>query len=144
MRHYLNRVAVTDLYASERSDFYGAHTALVHTSRPHSSVHYPHQGNLIYLSRISDRIPVLPPFTSHISGDKAPLPFSRVFDVPRMSRAIGTPVLDWTMIKDIQHALREDMYDQIGCWSIWEVQDVAADGPRGSYTPVLLNLGTSR
>ena len=110
---------------------------------PCSSVHHSHQGNLIYLSRISDRIPVLPPFTSHINGEKAPLPFSRVFDVPRMSRAIGTPILDWTMIKDIQRALQEDVYDQLGCWNVWEVQDVAADGPRGSYTPVLLNLGAS-
>ena len=98
---------------------------------------------MIYLARASGTVPVLPPFTSHIEGEKPPLPFSRVFDVPRMSRAINTPLLDWAQVKDLGRAVSEEGLDAVGCWNIWEAQSVYADGPRGSYTPILLGLGTS-
>ena len=58
-----------------------------------------------------------------------------------MSRALDTPLIDWAMIKDLDRAVAENTHDSLGCWNIWEVQDVSSNGPRGSYTPVLLNLG---
>ena len=96
---------------------------------------------MIYLARASGTVPVLPPFTSHIEGEKPPLPFSRVFDVPRMSRALDTPLLDWAEVKDLDRAWAAEAQDTLGCWNIWQVQSVHADGPRGSYTSVLLGLG---
>ena len=99
------------------------------------------QANLIYLSRVAGTVPVLPPFTSHIDGDKAPLPFSRVFDVPRMSITLDTPLVEWSYVKHLNDAGVEHERDPIGCWNVWEVQDVHSAGPRGSYTPILLDLG---
>ncbi|OBZ79026.1 hypothetical protein A0H81_00085 [Grifola frondosa] len=100
-------------------------------------------GNLIYLALITSRVAILPPFTSHIRSIAAPLPFSEIFDVPRLITALNAPVLEWSQVKDLEAAARQDVQDIIGCWNVWEVDNVGADGPRGSFTPHLLNLHIS-
>ncbi|KAI0770948.1 hypothetical protein BD413DRAFT_626744 [Trametes elegans] len=74
---------------------------------------------------------------------RIPLPFSDIFDVPRMVSALNAPILEWHMVKDLERAHAEDVKDEIGCWNIWEVDNVPSDGPRGSYTTTLLNLDIS-
>ncbi|OBZ78653.1 hypothetical protein A0H81_00005 [Grifola frondosa] len=49
-------------------------------------------GNLIYLGLITSRVPILPPFTSYLGSDVEPLPFSEIFDVPRLILALNAPV----------------------------------------------------
>ncbi|KAI9070174.1 hypothetical protein FKP32DRAFT_1599461 [Trametes sanguinea] len=98
-------------------------------------------GNLIYLGMITGRVPILPPFTSYIDAAAQPLPFSEIFDVPRLARAIDSPVLEWHMVKDVDLAHSHASRDHIGCWNIWEVDDLHSDGPRGSYSTALLALG---
>ncbi|KAH9933950.1 uncharacterized protein BXZ73DRAFT_45906 [Epithele typhae] len=100
-------------------------------------------GNLIYLSKISGRVPVLPPLTSHIDAQKDPLDFSRIFDLPRLTRESGIPILEWSMIKDLDRAWSEGVVDELGCWNIWQRQDITADGPRRTYTSELLKLDLS-
>ncbi|OSD05608.1 hypothetical protein PYCCODRAFT_1464961 [Trametes coccinea BRFM310] len=100
-------------------------------------------GNLIYLGMITDRVPILPPFTSYIDAVAQPLPFSEIFDVPRLARAINTPILEWHMVKDVERAHAHASRDHIGCWNIWEVDHMFSDGPRGSYSTALLALDIS-
>ncbi|KAI0641196.1 hypothetical protein C8Q79DRAFT_1003897 [Trametes meyenii] len=100
-------------------------------------------GNLIYLSMITGRIPIIPPFTSHINEQASPLPYSDIFDVPRMVLALNTPILEWHMIKDLEHSQTPDARDELGCWNIWEVDNMQSTGPRSSYSTELLNLDIS-
>ncbi|KAH9891311.1 hypothetical protein C8Q73DRAFT_651429 [Cubamyces lactineus] len=100
-------------------------------------------GNLIYLSMITGRIPILPPFTSYIDGSASPLPFSEIFDIPRMALGTNMPILEWHMVKDVDRAHAEHAKDEVGCWNIWEVDNLQSDGPRGSYSPILLTLDVS-
>jgi hypothetical protein len=62
------------------------------------------QTNLIYLALITERIPVIPFFPpSHIAdGDYSYGPtinFGEVFDVPRLQREIGIPILEFHQVK---------------------------------------------
>ncbi|KZT30814.1 hypothetical protein NEOLEDRAFT_1174185 [Neolentinus lepideus HHB14362 ss-1] len=60
--------------------------------------------NLIYLGLITDRTPIVPPFTpSHIGGDVPPIPFGEVFNVSRLAQALGTPVLEWHDVKEVRN-----------------------------------------
>ncbi|KAL6305618.1 hypothetical protein BKA93DRAFT_730716 [Sparassis latifolia] len=96
--------------------------------------------NMIYLAMLTDRVPILPPLTSYISGSAPPLPFSQLFNVSYLMQKLQLPVLEWHQIKDwsLSHALGQP--DSLGCWNVWEVANVWSDSPRGSYTPTLLNL----
>ncbi|RPD59329.1 hypothetical protein L226DRAFT_548405 [Lentinus tigrinus ALCF2SS1-7] len=102
-------------------------------------------GHLIYLAMITGRVPILPPFTSFIAG--TPMPFSQTFDVPRMVVALNIPILEWHMVKNLELARNQNVFDEIGCWNIMEVNDIHAPeserGPRGSITPSLLGLDIS-
>ncbi|KAK7058451.1 hypothetical protein VNI00_002085 [Paramarasmius palmivorus] len=95
--------------------------------------------NLIYLGLITDRIPVLPVFTpSHIGGDKPPIAFGDVFDVPRLSKLLGKPVIEWRDIKDP----KSEHVDDLGCWSVWA--SVQGDpNPRDSQVPIHTKLDIS-
>jgi hypothetical protein len=94
---------------------------------------------LIYLGLITDRIPVLPVFTpSHIGGDKPPIAFGDVFDVPRLSKLLGKPVIEWRDVKDP----KSDQVDDLGCWSVWA--SVQGDpNPRDSQVPIHTKLGAN-
>ncbi|KAF8899030.1 hypothetical protein BD779DRAFT_1431621 [Infundibulicybe gibba] len=96
--------------------------------------------NLIYLGLITDRVPIIPMFTpSHIGGSVPPIDFGQVFDMARLRKELGKPVLEWYDVKDRQ----SDSIDELGCWNTWEaVQDHEAF-PRRSSLPEHLKLDIS-
>ncbi|OBZ78696.1 hypothetical protein A0H81_01215 [Grifola frondosa] len=96
--------------------------------------------NLIYLGTLTDRIPIVAMFTpSHIGGDVPPIPFGEVFDVPRFIQDSGIQILEWDEVKDPQ----SEVYDDIGCWNVWEAVQNNEHFPRGSAVPSWLKLDIS-
>ncbi|KAH9931279.1 uncharacterized protein B0H18DRAFT_990914 [Fomitopsis serialis] len=101
-------------------------------------------GNMIYLAMITSRVPVIPPFTSEIGGDRVPIPFSEIFDLPYLRTTLGIPVLEWQDIKNNNLAADLDAPpDELGCWSLWQAQSIGADSPRGSFSTSTLGLDIS-
>ncbi|KAG2112419.1 hypothetical protein DEU56DRAFT_201839 [Suillus clintonianus] len=99
-------------------------------------------GNLIYLALITERIPILPKFlSSHIDKSAPPFTFGDVIDIPRLSQAIGIPLLQWHEVKDSE----SQVLDDLGCWSIWETvqQHIQNPQPRGSPSLNRLKLDIS-
>ncbi|KIM88674.1 hypothetical protein PILCRDRAFT_813643 [Piloderma croceum F 1598] len=96
--------------------------------------------NMIYLARITDRVPVLPPFVPlHIGGDAGSIPFGDVFNTTRLGQAIGIPVVEWRDVKRPgSHIL-----DEIGCWDVWQPTQYEEQQPRGSRVTEQLNLDIS-
>jgi hypothetical protein len=95
--------------------------------------------NMVYLSTLTDRVAVLPPFMPmHVGSDAPPVPFGEVFDVPRLSKTLGVPLLEWRDIKDPKSTELETL----GCWSVWEA--VSGEEPRPSLAPYVLSLGSSQ
>ena len=98
---------------------------------------------MIYLAMITSRVPVIPPFTSEIGGDRVPIPFSEIFDLPYLRQKLGIPILEWSDIKDTALAADTDAPpDELGCWNLWEVQSMGREGPRASFSTDTLGLGT--
>ncbi|KAF7303293.1 hypothetical protein MKEN_01293400 [Mycena kentingensis (nom. inval.)] len=96
--------------------------------------------NLIYLGLITDRVPVVPMFIpSHIGGHVPPIPFGEVFDVQRLRNELGTPVLEWRDVKDVNST----EIDELGCWNIWEAVQYREAFPRRSRIPDDLGLDIS-
>ena len=96
------------------------------------------QGNLIYLALITERVPIIGPFTpSHIGGDAGDILFSEVFDIDYLSEKIGIPVLEWNEVKNLSTPEVED----IGCWSVWEAVQARESGPRITNALPLHGLG---
>jgi len=88
---------------------------------------------------ITDRIPIVSMFIpSHIGGDKPPIDFGSVFDVQRLARGIGIPVLEWHEVKNRS----SNVLDELGCWNTWEAVQYDEAFPRKSVVPNLLSLGT--
>ncbi|KAF7302972.1 hypothetical protein MKEN_01259900 [Mycena kentingensis (nom. inval.)] len=73
--------------------------------------------NLIYLAQQTNRIPVLPHHTStHLSWEvQEQMTFGEVFDVPRLSKALAKPIVEWHQVKSRADAV----WDEIGCWNVW-------------------------
>jgi len=102
-------------------------------------------GNLIYLGLITGRVPVLGMFNpSHGDWDLDPIPFSEVFDIPRLSRAINLPIIEWLDVKNFTSPDAE--LDAIGCWSVWQSSQFHDPDPRGSYSAdqVLLDISYTK
>ncbi|TFK56645.1 hypothetical protein OE88DRAFT_1803321 [Heliocybe sulcata] len=105
------------------------------------------QANLIYLAKITDRIPIIPAFTPmyHVGDDwELPaIPFGDIFDVPRLSKELGLPVLEWHQVKNPD----SEEIDDYGCWSVWSVVqtlgDGRMDGPRRNRAPLDIGLDIS-
>ncbi|KAJ7150201.1 hypothetical protein C8R46DRAFT_1229772 [Mycena filopes] len=96
--------------------------------------------NLLYLAVITDRIAILPVFMStHLPGHAPPLMFGDAFDVPRLRRALGRPVLEWQDVKEKNSTVLDD----IGCWNVWGSVQYNDPNPRHSHVPWLLNLDIS-
>jgi len=96
--------------------------------------------NLIYLGLITDRVPIIPEFIpSHIGGHVPPIPFGEVFDVPRLRKELGKPVLEWREVKNHNSTFVDD----IGCWNTWEAVQYREAYPRRSRIPDDLNLDIS-
>ncbi|KAJ7757463.1 hypothetical protein B0H16DRAFT_1536747 [Mycena metata] len=96
--------------------------------------------NLVYLGLITDRTAILPVFMSaHLPGDPPPLFFGEAFDVPRLRKSLGKPVLEWNEVKQT----RSPIVDEIGCWNTWESVQYNDRGHRHSNVPWFLNLDIS-
>lgn len=98
------------------------------------------QANLIYLAKITDRVPIIPPFVpSHIGGDAGSIAFGDIFNTTRLGEAIGIPVIEW---KDVKRPGSE-VLDDLGCWDIWQATQYEEAFPRWSGMLEQLNLGKS-
>ncbi|KAJ7215207.1 hypothetical protein B0H12DRAFT_1154771 [Mycena haematopus] len=100
--------------------------------------------NLIYLSILTQRVPIIPFFTpTHVkkaSGVDVPfIDFGEVFDIPRLSKEIGKPIVEWWQVKDRSST----SVDALGCWNIWEAVSTKNDKPHFSPAPLRLNLDIS-
>ncbi|KAJ6541871.1 hypothetical protein B0H19DRAFT_1175026 [Mycena capillaripes] len=97
--------------------------------------------NLVYLGLITDRVSILPVFTStHLPGSTPPLLFGETFDVPRLREALGKPVLEW---RDVKLANSQSVMDDLGCWSVWQSSQFNDPQPRHSSVTHMLNLDIS-
>lgn len=95
--------------------------------------------NLLYLAKITDRIPVVGIFTpSHIGGDAPPIAFGEVFDVPRFIQESGIHMVEWDEVKNPD----SEVLDQLGCWNVWEAVQYYEHFPRGSTVLDWIGLGT--
>ena len=94
--------------------------------------------NLVYLALITERVPIIPPFTpSHVGWDVTPIAFGDVFDLPRMRKLIGKPILEWREVKKQE----SETLETLGCWNVWESVQFANAEPRGSAALPILKLG---
>ncbi|KAJ7753041.1 hypothetical protein DFH07DRAFT_824466 [Mycena maculata] len=97
--------------------------------------------NLIYLGLLTERVPIIPSFTpshvTHFDTNGPRLDFGAVFDIPRLERELGKPVLEWSQVKD-QNSV---VMDQLGCWNIWEA--VSVDRTPRAYPPPVLKIDAS-
>ncbi|TCD65886.1 hypothetical protein EIP91_002046 [Steccherinum ochraceum] len=96
-------------------------------------------GNLIYLARITNRVPVLPPLDSYIGKRPTAIPFSEIFDLPRMERELGMDIIEWKDVKD----RRSEELDALGCWNVFQVANMHASEPRFSRNAMDLKLDLS-
>ncbi|KAH9081712.1 hypothetical protein EDB83DRAFT_2539272 [Lactarius deliciosus] len=96
--------------------------------------------NLIYLAMLTERVPIIGPFTpSHIGGDAGNILFSEVFDIEFLSKTIGIPVLEWSEVKNSSSEEVEDL----GCWSVWQAVRVIEGVPRVTNALSLQGLDIS-
>lgn len=94
--------------------------------------------NLIYLGSLTNRVPILPPFTpSHIGGSVPPIGFGEIFDVPRLRMEMNQPLIEWHEIKNRS----AEAVQELGCWNTWEAVQQHATSPRYSSLTDRLKLG---
>ncbi|KAJ7230627.1 hypothetical protein GGX14DRAFT_692243 [Mycena pura] len=75
--------------------------------------------NLLYLSIITERVPILPTFSDYSNvhvPDTEHVHFGEVFDIPRLQKGIKKSVLEWRQVKDPKN----DSWDSegLGCWNL--------------------------
>lgn len=116
--------------------------------------------NLLYLALLTERVPILPFFTpTHVAtgakGHVGGIDFGEVFDIPRLSREIGKPVLEWWQVKVrfyfilffeicLTNRLQDrnsTSIDPLGCWNTWQAVQKSNTEPHFSSAPQRLNLG---
>jgi hypothetical protein len=95
------------------------------------------QGNLIYLALITDRVPIIGQFTPSHIGAAPSIKFGEVFDVPRLRKSLGRPILEWHEVKDEF----SQEYDEIGCWNVWQAVQYREKMPRKSSITDIVKLG---
>ncbi|KAK2460112.1 hypothetical protein APHAL10511_007878 [Amanita phalloides] len=96
--------------------------------------------NILYLATITRRIPIIGVFTpTHVGYYSETIDFGKVFDVPRLSKAIGLPVLEWHEVKD----RNSSEVDVLGCWDVWETVQNETHEARFSRLPGKLKLDVS-
>jgi hypothetical protein len=117
-----------------------------HTNVFYHSTSYPDNDaitmmNLIYLAKITERIPIIPTFTPswHIGSDTPGIDFGKIFDVSIFTEETGIELSEWKDVKDPESEELED----IGCWSVWQAvdKDSGKNKPRASDVPKRLHLG---
>jgi hypothetical protein len=95
--------------------------------------------NLIHLGMLTGRTTIVPPFApSHVGRDAPLVPFSEIFDLPRLQAALRVPLVEWHEVKDIE----SEETDTLGCWSVWNT--VRQQGPRDSLLYEVQRMGTPR
>jgi hypothetical protein len=117
--------------------------------------------HLLQAAQTSRRVAVLPPFQpTHNTSTSGFIPFSEVFDVPRLSRLMNLPIIEWQDIKNAQHWNRwtgatiasplpyQDGYyggtlESIGCWSLSMTQFPDGRPAVEGYVPKALSLDVS-
>lgn len=74
--------------------------------------------------------------------------FGDIFDLPRLSREVGLPIVEWRDVKRPRgenETLQNERVDEIGCWSIWMTSQPSTsnDGglPRLNSMEGVLGLG---
>ncbi|TFK44309.1 hypothetical protein BDQ12DRAFT_620263 [Crucibulum laeve] len=79
--------------------------------------------NMLYLSMLSNRIPILPPFAPHhhLPYEAGVIPFGDIFDLRHLRSVIQWPILEWRDVKELSSE-RGDPYspytvEPIGCWA---------------------------
>ncbi|KAJ7113934.1 hypothetical protein C8R44DRAFT_710359 [Mycena epipterygia] len=100
--------------------------------------------NLIYLSLLTERVPIIPYFTpTHIAGGDysygPTIDFGEVFDVPRLQKQLGKPVLEWWQVKD-RHS---ESVDPLGCWNVWQAVQTINKEPHWTIAPHRLKIDVS-
>ncbi|KAJ7780321.1 hypothetical protein DFH07DRAFT_794610 [Mycena maculata] len=93
--------------------------------------------NLIYLGLITERIPILAPFTpnGHVISAGF-VEFGEVFDIPRLEEEMGLRILEWSQVKDPNSEMLEDL----GCWKLPLVE---AEQRKALWRPHNLELDIS-
>ncbi|KAF8133468.1 hypothetical protein K438DRAFT_2128617 [Mycena galopus ATCC 62051] len=81
--------------------------------------------DLIYLAQLTNRVPIIPRFRPvHIDGHD--IDFSDIFDLPRLQKEVGIPILEWREVKFNNLGCKPGHRKQdIGCW---DVQFMTWDG----------------
>ncbi|KAG8946917.1 hypothetical protein FRC04_011344 [Tulasnella sp. 424] len=93
--------------------------------------------NMVYLGMTSSRVPVLPPFSPmHVGFEAENFHFAEIFDLPRLRKAIGYPIIEWQDMKDP----KGNTQDVLGCWSTWLLDN---ENPRGSRLYYTLHADVS-
>ena len=94
--------------------------------------------NLLYLAKITERLPILPPFvpSDHL-GRVGNIDFGEIFDMPTLRKGLQMPVLEWHEVKN----QNSSETDELGCWNVWESVQYRDHRPRGSAVIDSLALG---
>jgi hypothetical protein len=94
------------------------------------TIFFYQKANLIYLGLLTDRIPILSTFVPvHVGGHVPPITFGEIFDLPRLRKELGWPILEW---HDVNHEKR----------SVWQAVNIRRDPtPRGSRSLSNIGLG---
>ncbi|EJT99488.1 hypothetical protein DACRYDRAFT_55580, partial [Dacryopinax primogenitus] len=99
--------------------------------------------NLLFLSLLTERIPVLGPFVpSHLSPSAGYLPFSEVFDLPLLAHELHTPILEWSDVKRVEDDLQGER-EAVGCWSTWAGWEWGNGQGRSGWVPDTFDLDVS-
>lgn len=110
---------------------------------------------MIYLAVMTRRIPILGPLLPlelHLGAGGNTIDFGEIFDLPRLSEAIQTPILQWSDVKKASYNSTLDYNkddtesgaetDFIGCWSLWPTINKKEKEPYESGLPWFLHLGS--
>ncbi|KAJ7676518.1 hypothetical protein DFH06DRAFT_1466020 [Mycena polygramma] len=96
--------------------------------------------NLIYLAILTQRVPIMPFFSPTHIVEGGNIDFGDVFDLPRLRKEIGKPVLEWWQVKD----RNSTSVDPLGCWNVWQAVSPNNNGPYYITGPLeALNLDVS-
>ncbi|KAK7031506.1 hypothetical protein R3P38DRAFT_2924042 [Favolaschia claudopus] len=86
--------------------------------------------NLLYLSLITERVPIIPPFSYHEAQHTSDLDFGDVFDMKRLKKELEIPILEWYQVKNTKGTSSEIL----GCWRTSSVRN---DSLPNSFPPSL-------
>jgi hypothetical protein len=121
--------------------------------------------NGIYLAKLSDRVPILPPFAPLAHSDRKEagyLSFSKIYDITYLENMLRYPIQDWHNLKTTAEqtsslvelsknpqfkddrlrskALANVKKEKLSCWSLWAAQMPNPGKPAGSAVQNHLGL----